>query len=156
MDDYIGILIAGFVSVFVLAICLMCGIFCIAFWRKRNNNALYSSPVVITGQAHQPPGQPIYPVSVQSTQNLESQTMTHPPNPQMPQPSSLYPPQNTQMPLPYPTASQPQFPLPNQLPYPPQDSTNFPQPSSSSNDLRDSNNERIDDLPPSYHKIDKL
>ncbi|KAL7019187.1 hypothetical protein ACKWTF_011037 [Chironomus riparius] len=156
MEEFIGILIAGFVSVFVLAICLMCGIFCIAFWRKRNN-AIYSSPVVVTGQSHQPLGQPAYPVSVQTTQNIESQSMTHPPNPQMPQPSSLYPPQNTQMPLPYPTTNQPQFPQPNQLPYPPQDNNNFPQPSSSfSNDLQNSNNERNDDLPPSYHKIDKL
>lgn len=93
-----------------------------------------SAPVVLTGQSYQPPNQPAYTVTLQTSQQNDQNSSISQPN-QMPMPNSHQP-------------------HPSHLPYPAQNSSNFPQPSAPF--ANNHNNSHNEDHPPSYNKIDKF
>lgn len=168
-DEFLFYVILIFSIVGVFAFCSFGCFCCFVFYRKRAARTTYSSkwylfikdkfvliflinpaPVVVTGQTYQPPEQPAYAVNLQTTQveANQNQSMTHHPiNTQFPQPT--LPTYQPQMPMPYQNVesqSNQSFPYNPQF----QQSTTGYLPQSSEN------NDGRDDIPPSYHKIDKL
>ncbi|CRK91703.1 CLUMA_CG005349, isoform B [Clunio marinus] len=103
MDIFIPIFIIF--TIFVL--CSMCGFCC----KKNNEGAVFSTPVVITSQTHQPVGSPTaYPV--QTNVSHSGYTQQPPSAMPMPQPYSSHPTS-----APYPASSAP-YPSGGQAPYP--------------------------------------
>ncbi|KAG5673395.1 hypothetical protein PVAND_003450 [Polypedilum vanderplanki] len=108
MDVFFFIFI--FFTVFVL--CSMCGFCC----KKKDEGAIFSTPVVVTSTTHQAPGSN-YVVPTDQTTVPSQQSMPYPMQNQsaMPYPSqpiALYPPMNAAAPY-------PPMPVGNAAPYPP-------------------------------------
>jgi len=150
MDIFIPIFILF--TIFVL--CSLCGFCC----KNRNEGAIFSTPVVITSQTHQPVGSSTaYPVGPHPTTNIHT-NYYHTPiaPPSMPMPYSdnatTYPAGPTYPgSAPYPaSAPYPQAPYPpvgQQSPYPPVTSPYPPQPAPYNQQAL--NNQQ----PPAYNEV---